>query len=307
MENLRKFLGGRLVLDNISFVVDEGEAFCLLGPNGAGKTTTVRVLLGIYRPDSGRVMVKGLDVHENLSEVKRVIGYLPETPSLYDRLTVYRNLEFYGHLFDIRGGELDSRIREVSRLLGIEDRLNELVGRLSKGLRQRVAIARAILNNPEILILDQPTSDLDPGMAHSIRSTIRELNTDGGLTLIVCTHNLQEAEFICSKVAIINRGRVVGYGDIKELKRRLVKIHKFHIETLDPIRNKVHLFSELDYVIGAEVTSDYSVIVSLNRKDLISDLITLMISRGLRIFEVRYVEPSLEDVYLDLVGGHGEA
>lgn len=306
MESLRKMLDNKLILDDLSFEVGVGDSFCLLGPNGAGKTTTIRVILGIYRPDGGKIFVKGIDVSSDVQGVREFIGYLPETPSLYERLTVYRNLEFYGRLFDIRGEALDRRIKDLINLLGLREKMYERVGRLSKGLKQRVALARALINDPEILILDQPTSDLDPGMAHSIRSLIKTLNREYGITLLVCTHNLVEAEEICERTAIINEGRIIGSGYISDLKRGFLSDHIFKISVLTPIHKYLRILDTMDYVVDYSVSDEYTLYVKLRDKDLVSAVVEVLVRSGAKIFEVRYSEPKLEDVYLKLVGDEFE-
>jgi len=302
VRNLYKSINNVRILNGVSFEVKHKEAFCLLGPNGAGKTTTLRVLLGIYSPDSGDVLINGLDVKDNLEEIKSVVGYLPETPSLYERLTVYRNLEFYGRLFGLSNGELDSRIRYVLDLVGLSDRMNDKVGRLSKGMKQRVALARALINNPEILVLDQPTSDLDPGIARSVRNLIKRLNREHGITLLVCTHNLVEAEEICDKVGIINRGRVIKSGYIDRLKMEMNIENIFEISLFTPVSDCINVIKSLDYVDGAWTDGEYKLYIRLNDKAEISGVIRVLVSHGSKIFEVKYVKPKLEDIYLSLVG-----
>ncbi len=299
--DLRKKLDGKLILDGVSFKVNEGDAFCLLGPNGAGKTTTIRVLMGLYKPDGGSASIKGLDITKHSYEIKRFIGYLPENPSLYERLSVYRNLEFYGKLYDINESILHDRITKLVALLGLKDKLYEKVGRLSKGLRQRVALARALINNPEILILDQPTSDLDPSMAHTIRNFIRILNREHGLTILVCTHNLMEAEDLCWKAALINNGRIIDSGFIEDLKNKLVRKHKFQITLFDSFNKYKPVLEDIDFITRYKVLDDHSIYLYLEDESHISRVIEILVNYGAKIKEVKSIKPRLEDVYLELL------
>jgi len=301
VSNLFKKLGGKVVLRDISFSIEEGDCFCLLGPNGAGKTTTLRILLGILRPDSGNVYVKGLDVYSHINEIRSMIGYLPENPFLYDRLSIWDNLEFYGKLYDVSSKELKNRINMLLDMFELKDRVSDKVGTLSKGLRQRVALIRSLLHDPSILLLDQPTSDLDPVMAKSIRDIIRSLNKEEGKTILVCTHNLNEAEELCDKAAIINMGVLLGIGSIADIKKNMISEHIFKISTLTPMTKYINLLKSLDYVVDFHIIDDYNVYVKLRNRNDVSMVIERLVNNECKIFEVKFQEPKLEDVFIKMV------
>lgn len=300
VSNLFKKLGGKVVLRDISFSIEEGDCFCLLGPNGAGKTTTLRIL-GILRPDSGNVYVKGLDVYSHINEIRSMIGYLPENPFLYDRLSIWDNLEFYGKLYDVPSKELKNRINMLIDMFKLKDRVSDKVGTLSKGLRQRVALIRSLLHDPSILLLDQPTSDLDPVMAKSIRDIIRSLNKEEGKTILVCTHNLNEAEELCDKAAIINMGVLLGVGSIADIKKNMISEHIFKISTLTPMTKYINLLKSLDYVVDFHIIDDYNVYVRLRNRNDVSMVIERLVNNECKIFEVKFQEPKLEDVFIKMV------
>lgn len=306
VRNIYKYINNVKILDGVSFNVRHKDAFCILGPNGAGKTTTIRILTGIYLVDKGEVWINNLNIRDNLERIKEIIGYLPETPSLYDSLTVYRNLEFHGKLFGLSGSDLKSQILHVLELVELRERMDEKVGRLSKGIKQRVAIARALINNPEILILDQPTSDLDPAIARSVRNLIKRLNHDQELTLLVCTHNLTEAEEICNKVAIMNKGRIVGSGYVNELKKKLMKENIFEITLFSPVTNSMNRIMKLEYVREVWSNNKFKLYVKLEDKEDISNLLEFIIRNGCKVFEVNYIQPNLEEIYLKLLGENFE-
>jgi len=300
---LSKNFGLKQALKDVSFVVREGEIMGLLGPNGAGKTTTVRILTGILRPDSGSATVMGHDVLEEALEARRCIGYLPEMPCLYERLTVEENLAFYGRLFDVPEEELRERIRELLSLVGLEERAGEKVGALSKGLKQRVAIARALIHDPPVLMLDQPTSDLDPASAKDIRGLIRELNRSGK-TVLICTHNLTEAEELCDKVAIINEGRVLAIGELGELARELEGGRcSFEITSLGPIGDYLRVIKGLGGVLKVRQAEENRVIVVLEDRKAISAIVRELVLKGCDLLEVKMLRPGLEEVYMRLVRG----
>ena len=302
-KGLFKRFGPKLALRGVSFYVREGEIMGLLGPNGAGKTTTVRILTGILRPDSGSATVMGYDVLEEPLEARRRIGYLPETPCLYERLTVEDNLVFYGKLFDVPEGELRERVRELLALTGLEGRAGERVGALSKGLKQRVAIVRALVHDPPILILDQPTSDLDPASAKDIRGLIKELNRSGK-TVLICTHNLTEAEELCDKVAIINEGRVLAIGEPGELARDLEGGRcSFEITSLGPISGHLRSLEGLKEVLEVKQVGEDRAIVVLEDRKAISAIVRELVLEGCDLLEVKMLRPGLEEVYMRLVRG----
>ena len=297
---LVKSFGEKKALDGISFSVRKGQIMGLLGPNGAGKTTTVRILATLLRPDAGTAKVMGLDVLDEALEVRSLVGYLPERPCLYERLTVEDNLAFYGRLYDVPEGELEARIKEVLEFLRLEDRAGSKVGALSKGLRQRVAIARALLHDPEVLLLDQPTSDLDPASARAIRDLIKGLR-EQGKTILICTHNLTEAEELCDVVAIINEGHILAVGRPGELMREPGDKYAFELLSIGPIGPYLARAREVEGVIHVEQKGEDRALLVLARREVIADVVRELALSGCRMLEVKLARPSLEDVYLRLV------
>ena len=215
VKNLTKRYRDRIAIDGLNFSVGEGEILGFLGPNGAGKTTTMRILTGFLPASEGTAKIAGFDVFEHPMEVKRRLGYLPETPPLYLEMTVRAYLEFVARLKGIRGKGLDTEIERVSELTGVKLVLDRVIQNLSKGYRQRVGVAQALLNNPPVLILDEPTEGLDPTQRAEVRSLIRGLA--GKHTVILSTHLLTEVTMTCEKVLIINQGKIVAFDEIKNL------------------------------------------------------------------------------------------
>ena len=216
IENLVKDYGTTRALEGINVEIPGGQVIGLLGPNGAGKSTTLRILTGYLKPTSGRILVNGMDVSEHPVEVKKLIGYLPESAPLYPEMLVFDYLEY---IADIRGLGREAkaaRIKELSDLCGIREVMHRPVRALSKGYKQRVGLAQALMDDPEILVLDEPTSGLDPNQIVEIRSIIREIGKEK--TIIFSTHILSEAEAACSRVVIINRGKVAADGPVEMLK-----------------------------------------------------------------------------------------
>lgn len=219
VEGLTKRYARTVAVDNISFSVEKGRIVGFLGPNGAGKTTTMRVLTCFMPPTEGRATVAGHDVLAQPLEVKKRIGYLPETPPLYPEMEVLEYLNFVGRIKGIGSGQLRRRVDEVLERCAIGDVRTKLAGKLSKGYRQRVGLAQAIIHNPDVLILDEPTAGLDPKQISETRKLIKGLA--GEHTIILSTHILPEVEQTCEQVIIINRGRVVAEDSVENLTHRL--------------------------------------------------------------------------------------
>lgn len=217
VNNLVKEYGEHTAVRDISFTVQKGEILGFLGPNGAGKTTTMRILTGALSPTSGSVKLSGFDIQEQPIEVKRRIGYLPETPPLYMDFSVESYLKFVAQIKDVPDNLIDERLQWSMQKCGLLEVRKRLIGNLSKGFRQRVGLAQAIINKPDVLILDEPTVGLDPKQIKEIRSMIQELSEEH--TIILSTHILPEVMMICDRATIINRGRIVKEGTISDLTK----------------------------------------------------------------------------------------
>ena len=217
VENLTKYYHSLCAVDQISLDIQKGEILGLLGPNGAGKTTTLRMLTGFLQPTAGSIQVKDYSIDEHPLEIKKILGYLPESAPLYHDMLVF---DYLGYVADIRqidqGHKLD-RIRQLADLCGINEVMHQPIGELSKGYKQRVGLAHAMMNDPEILILDEPTSGLDPNQIVEIRKIIKQIGKEK--TIILSTHILSEAEATCDRVVIINRGKIVADGSTESLKK----------------------------------------------------------------------------------------
>jgi ABC-2 type transport system ATP-binding protein len=209
----------RVAVENLTFSVPEGEILGFLGPNGAGKSTTMKILTGYLPATSGTVKVAGFDVFEEPYEVKRRIGYLPETPPLYPEMTVRGYLKFVASIKGVRRGQLTTEMERVAHATGVSEVLDRLIQNLSKGYRQRVGVAQALLGNPPVLILDEPTEGLDPSQRAEVRQLIKGLA--GQHTVILSTHILSEVTMTCERVLILNQGRMVAFDEIRNLAHAL--------------------------------------------------------------------------------------
>ncbi|RMF92274.1 MAG: ATP-binding cassette domain-containing protein [Candidatus Schekmanbacteria bacterium] len=218
IDSISKYYGDVCAVDNVSFKIKKGEILGLLGPNGAGKTTTLRILTCFMKPTSGNIKVKDYNIYDNVLEIKKLIGYLPEAAPIYPDMLVYDYLSFVAAVREIDPKERDNRIKKLSRLCAISDVMHKSINELSKGYKQRVGLAHAMMNNPEILVLDEPTSGLDPNQIIEIREIIKEIGKEK--TVILSTHILSEAEATCDRIVIINKGKIVADGSTNEIKQK---------------------------------------------------------------------------------------
>ncbi len=297
VQSLTKHYGNVRAVEGISFEIKKGEVVGFLGPNGAGKTTTMQMLTGYLLPTAGTAVVDGIDVVNNPVEVKQRIGYLPENTPLYEDLTVY---EFLSFIAGVRGlnGSSTMTIKKTAEICGITDVINRSIGTLSKGYRQRVGLAQAILHDPQILILDEPTTGLDPLQIREIRSLIKELGREK--TIILSTHILPEVEQTCSRVLIINQGRIVADGSLDELKAGKSRIHVILKSDVEP-----SVFSGLGRVErgSSEEGETRLSIIPEGHSDIREQVYKLCREKELTLLELYRERQSLEDVFRQLTAG----
>jgi ABC-2 type transport system ATP-binding protein len=305
VEGLTKRYARTVAVDNISFEVDKGQIVGFLGPNGAGKTTTMRVLTCFLPPTGGTANVAGYDVIEQPIEVKRRIGYLPETPPVYPEMEVVEYLHFAGRLKGISSADIAKRADEAMQRCALGDVRKKLIGKLSKGFRQRVGIAQAIIHNPDVLILDEPTSGLDPKQIIEIRALLRQLA--GEHTIILSTHILSEVENSCERVIIISQGKIVAVDSVANLTNRLRGSEAVSLE-VEAGPNPGEVLSRLEQVSGVSrvVMKDSKdgrllfEIESLQGRQIRSDLARTVVNSGWGLNELRAFGMSLEDIFLEL-------
>jgi ABC-2 type transport system ATP-binding protein len=313
VEGLTKRYGRTLAVDNISFSVEKGQIVGFLGPNGAGKTTTMRVLTCFLPPTAGTAQLAGYDVLEQPLEVKRRIGYLPETPPLYPEMEVAEYLAFVGRLKGVSKADINRRVGEVAGLCAIGDVRTKLIGRLSKGYRQRVGLAQAIIHNPDVLILDEPTAGLDPKQIIETRELIKDLAKAGAHTIILSTHILPEVEQTCEHVIIINKGRLVATDTVDNLTHRLRGSESVavEIESRDGALDSAAAQQRLEQVAGVSRVVLKSThdgrslfeVESLQKRAIRGDLARAVVEAGWNLNELRPMALSLEEIFLELTGG----
>ena len=308
VDGLTKRYARTVAVDNISFEVEKGRIVGFLGPNGAGKTTTMRVLTCFLPPTSGTASIAGYDVLENPMEVKKRIGYLPETPPVYPEMEVAEYLDFTGRLKGIGSGDIKRRVDEVMGRCAVGDVRSKLIGKLSKGYRQRVGLAQAIIHNPDVLILDEPTSGLDPKQIIEIRELLKSLAGDH--TIILSTHILSEVEHSCERVIIISQGKLVAIDSVSNLTNRLRGSEAVAVEVEVPegkpqsaeVQQRLEQVPGVSRVVLKDAKNGRILfeVESLQGRQIRSEVARSVVTAGWNLSELRPVGLSLEDIFLQL-------
>jgi len=297
VEGLTKYYGIRQAIDNLSFNAVKGEILGFLGPNGAGKTTTMRILCGYMPPTAGWAKVAGFDVVEQSLEVRRRVGYLPETVPLYPDMTPYEYLKYMADLRHLRNSV--ERVEDVLELVHMEDRADGYIGNLSKGMRQRIGLAQALLHEPEVLILDEPTIGLDPAQIYEVRNIIRQIGKER--TVLLSTHILSEAQQVCDRVLIINNGRIVVEDTPDNLQARLAGSQRFVLRVKGDGDGLLDLVTHVPGVMRISHTSDGELeFETLPGQDARPDVARSVVNAGYDLMELKPIGLSLEEVFLQL-------
>src|SRR3989339_578743 len=304
IKNLTKKFGNNVILDDISFSVNKGEILGFLGPNGAGKTTTMKIITSFWSPTRGSVKIDGVDVIENSLEVRAKIGYLPETVPLYDDMRVYEYLKFIAEVRGIEKENIKKRIKEVVASCGLKKVLLKPIEELSKGYRQRVGLAQAIMHEPDILILDEPTTGLDPNQIKEIRDLIKKIGKEK--TVIFSTHILSEVSATCDRIIIINNGKIVGEGSPADLMAKAGGREIIYVKIKGPKDAVLSKLKEMDNVEKAEMKDRESddvygyEITPKEGVDLREYLSMTVMNNNWSILEFNKKSASLEDVFREL-------
>ena len=296
LEHVNKELGKRQILKDVTLVVKQGDIFGYLGPNGAGKTTTIRIILGLLAATSGKVSLLGQDVQ--VDKVRKKIGFVLEADGLYDNLTASENLLYYARLYDIP--QPAQKVEKVLKQVGLSERARDKVATYSKGMRQRLALARAIVPDPEILVLDEPTAGVDPTGQIEIRQLMLDMIQKEHKTILLSSHNLDEVQRICNRIALIHKGQIRLYGELEQFKREMGQ-GGLVIETTEtvPAATLDELLKLQD--VSVREQKDHALILNIGKNVEVSGIITLFASRGVKIEQVKKQEASLEDMYTAIV------
>lgn len=301
IKNLVKEMAGTRILDDVNFTVQKGEILGFLGPNGAGKTTTMKIITSFWSPTSGSVIVDGLDSENDSLAVRAKIGYLPEMVPLYEDMKVREYLKFSGEMRGLEKEKLSERLAYVVEACSLEKVLEKTIDELSKGYRQRVGLAQAIIGDPDILILDEPTTGLDPNQIMEIRELIKKIGQEK--TVIFSTHILAEAAAVCDRVIIINKGKIVGEGSPAELAAKAGSKEYIYLKTDGPRENVLEALNKLMGIVRVEAFDAADGIkyeIESDGADLRAAVTQTVVANSWNILEISKSQASLEDVFREL-------
>ncbi|MEN8689047.1 MAG: ATP-binding cassette domain-containing protein [Desulfobacterales bacterium] len=304
VENLTKNYGDIAAVDQINFEIQKGEILGLLGPNGAGKTTTLRMLTGFLQPSAGTIRVKELDIDRHPIEIKKIMGYLPESAPLYHDMLVFDYLNYVADIREIPPDRKFARLRELGDLCGLNTVMHMPIAELSKGFKQRVGLAHAMMSDPEILILDEPTSGLDPNQIVEIRDIIKRIGKQK--TVVLSTHILSEAEATCDRVVIISRGKIVADGDIDKLKQSAGDTSLIHLTLQradsDAVRQKLSATAGVKEVVRLDaVNGQLRITLSVpSTRDLRGEVYRTVKQTDWELLEFYQESRTLETVFREL-------
>lgn len=297
IQKITKTLGTRQVLKGVTFDVETGDIFGYLGPNGAGKTTTIRILLGLLQADFGELDILGQDI--SLAETRMKIGFSLDPDGLYDTMTGEENLKYYADIYGI--GDPAARIRKVLDMVGLDDRGADMVGTYSRGMRQRLSLARAMVHDPEVLILDEPTSGVDPTGQMEIRKILLDIARRENKTVLLSSHNLDEVQRICNRIALIDRGEIKLYGELEDLRQKMGR-SGIVIETGGTVPESVLDEMRKQPGLGFRETSGVNLYFDGREGSAgVSGIIAFLAGRGVKIEQAGRHEASLEELYASIL------
>ncbi|RYM01736.1 ABC transporter ATP-binding protein [Sporolactobacillus sp. THM7-7] len=295
LEHVTKKIGGKTIIDDLSFEIYKGEVFGFLGPNGAGKTTTIRMLVGLMKMTKGNIFIQGHSIKGEFKEAIRQVGAIVENPEMYKFLTGYQNLKHYARMIP---GIDKKRIDEVVKLVELEERINEKVKRYSLGMRQRLGVAQAMLHRPSVLILDEPTNGLDPQGIHDLRNYLHELAYKEGVAVIVSSHLLSEMQLMCDRIGIIQKGKLLGVESVNDF------VHQGGEKVRLTVDDGAMAAKVIHQKLAMESASIETETIEIEAgREKVPVIIDTLVHANVKIYEVVSVTQSLEDRFLEVTGG----
>jgi ABC-2 type transport system ATP-binding protein len=301
IKSVSKKYGDLTAVDNISFEIKEGELFGLLGPNGAGKSTLISVITTLIKPTGGQILVNGLDIKTKQSEVKKILGLVPQDIALYPTLTAGENLAFWGKMYGLDGKLLKERIKEALEIAGLSDRAKNRIDSFSGVMKRRINIAAALLHKPKVLIMDEPTVGIDPQSRNHILETVQKLNKEG-MTVIYTSHYMEEIEFLCSYIGIMDHGKIIAMGTKEELRKLVSNKDVIKIKLMNENDSAFNAIKKLDNVDNITFIDGELSINTGNADTVLAKIISTLESAKCKIQKINIEQSNLESVFLHLTG-----
>lgn len=296
VKDLKKRIGQKTIVEDISFDVGGGEVFGFLGPNGAGKTTTIRMLVGLIKPTAGKITIGGYDVQKDFRQSMRQVGCIVENPELYSYLSGWENLKQFSRML---GDVPDERLTQLVQMVHLDERIHDKVKTYSLGMKQRLGIAQALLGRPKLLILDEPTNGLDPAGIRELREFIRTLVKEEGISVFISSHLLSEVQMICDRVAIINHGKMIKVATIQDLIEEAVDRVEW---TVAPLDKAIDLLNQSGVVQDIKRIEEGRLLCRMPL-DQMATLNKTLVMAGVEVSSVRPITLTLEDLFMELTGG----
>jgi len=300
--NLEKRYKDKTVVKDLNLYLDKGESVGLLGPNGAGKSTSISMIASLLAPTSGDVLLHGQSVLKRPSAIRQVLGVVPQEVALYEELSAYENLKFFGQTYRLSGASLELKIQETLELIGLRERQKEAIKTYSGGMKRRVNIGASLLHDPELIIMDEPTVGIDPQSRNHILETVRLLNREKGMTVLYTSHYMEEVEQLCSRMYIMDGGRVIASGSKRELQRILTGDDLMQIQLDKPGSLLAEELRKLAAVRQVKETGSGLSVVFTKQDRLLTEVVQAAERLGIHVVSVHVQSPSLEDVFLHLTG-----
>lgn len=301
VDHLQKHFGSLAAVEDMSFVVEQGEVFSLLGPNGAGKSTTISMLSGLLQPSHGEASIMGHSIRSDPHAARAVLGVVPQDIALYPDLSARENLDFWGKMYGLRGSLLKQRVNETLEIIGLADRQRDRVGTFSGGMKRRVNIGAALLHHPRVIIMDEPTVGIDPQSRRHILDSVKSFN-QSGMTVLYTTHYMEEAEELSHHIAIVDQGKVVAYGTHAELITLVGEQTRIDLTLNAEAQRVLDTWQKLDGICQASALEGKVTVLADDSNRVLPHLFESASRAGVRITSVEIHEPNLEAVFLKLTG-----
>jgi ABC-2 type transport system ATP-binding protein len=305
IENLCKDYGRFQAVNNLNLHIPKGEIFGFVGPNGAGKTTTMRIICGLLDATSGEVFVDGIDAVRRQKELKEKIGYMPDFFGVYDDLKVIEYLEFYASIYNIRGSESKKVCNDLLELVDLADKRNFYVDSLSRGMKQRLCLARSLVHNPELLILDEPASGMDPRARVEMKEILKTLK-GMGKTIIISSHILPELAELCTKIGIIENGKIAIQGTVEEIMKKVYSKNKIEIKVIKEANKAKKILEEFPEISEVEVVENAIEMEFKGDYEKMNLVIKRLVENNITLYSFSEVQGNLEDIFMKVTGGEAK-
>lgn len=302
IKNLTKRYGNRLAVDNMSLEIEEGKMFGLLGPNGAGKSTCISMICGLIKPEVGDIEINGYSILKQKVKAQENIGFVPQNVALYKNLSARDNLEFFGGIYGLSGKLLKERVDEALEIAGLKEREKEKIDTFSGGMKRRINIACAIMHHPKIIIMDEPTVGIDPQSRNHILQSAKYLNEEYNSAIIYTSHYMEEVEFLCTHIAIMDEGKIITKGTIDEVKRLASGVENLELKVSNVTPTVIATLQAMEGIRGVDFRENTLRVTVKDPQSKLQQIIDVLGKASAKLYNININEPNLESVFLNLTG-----